>query len=406
MRQTVKSSLHTTRPQNIRIEGNLGIRVITDTREFRALRETWDSLLSKSNDNNAYLTWEWLFTWWQHYGLGKRLNILVIVEDDRIISIIPLMRTSYGKPPFNIDVLENIAAMDPDYGGVIMPEKQDECLAILLTYLEENLGNDVFRMSRLVDGSEFLTTIKEFSPLAHSLSFHSRTMATSPYILLPPTWEEYLQSLGSKTRNTLHRKLKQLKKEHAVEYQKCHPVDNLRDKVQCLFRLQQMAWQSRGLNGSLTDDTLCDFNVDIARLFAERGWLNLSFIAVDGEAASAVYGFDYADKFYYGPTGYHPGYGRYSLGHLHILSLIEEAVKAGRKEFDFLIGAEEYKYRWQAVDRRNLQVIMAKKGFSDRLQLKLLDVFTATDKLKRHGFRQVVRLYLRKREQARRAERR
>ena len=404
MRQTVKSLLHTTHPETTRIEGNLQIRVITDAEEFRSLRKTWDSLLAGNSDNNAYLTWEWLFTWWQHYGQGKKLCILVIEDGNHIIGIIPLMQAGYGKLPFRIDVLENIGSMDPDYSGAILPERQDECLAVFLSYLEENLGDTVFRMSRLVEGTEFLSVIKEISPLVRSLSINLRTMTTSPYIPLPSTWADYLQSLGSKTRNTLRRKLKQLKKEHVVDYQRYRTGEDLRDKVQCLFRLQQMAWQSRGLNGSFTDAAMSDFNIDIARLFSERGWLNLSFITVDGVVASAVYGYEYADTFYYGPTGFHPDYARYSLGHLHILSLIEEAIKAGHKEFDFLIGAEEYKYRWQAIDRGNLQIIMTKKGLPDRLQLKLLDILTAVDKLKRHGLREVVRLYLRRREQERRKE--
>jgi CelD/BcsL family acetyltransferase involved in cellulose biosynthesis len=223
-------------------------------------------------------------------------------------------------------------------------------------------------------------------------------MTTSPYIPLPPTLDDYFQSLGGKTRNNLRRKLKKLREEHLVEYQKCRSGDDLQDKVQHLFRLQQMAWQSRGLNGAFTDAAMSAFNIDIARLFSERDWLNLSFITVDGEIASAVYGFEYAKKFYYGPTGFHPDYARYSLGHLHILLLIEEAIKSGCKEFDFLIGAEEYKYRWRAIDRSNLQLIITQRGLADRLQLRLLDILTVIGKMKRHGLREATRLYLRKRQ--------
>lgn len=53
---------------------NLTVRVVTESQEFKSLRETWDSLLAKSSDNDAYLTWKWLFTWWVHYGQGKRLT--------------------------------------------------------------------------------------------------------------------------------------------------------------------------------------------------------------------------------------------------------------------------------------------------------------------------------------------
>ena len=96
MRQTVKSSPLTTRPRTARTKGNLQIRVVTDLEEFRSLREIWNSLLTGSSDNNAYLTWEWLFTWRQHCGRGKKLCILVIKDGKRIVGIIPLMRAGYG----------------------------------------------------------------------------------------------------------------------------------------------------------------------------------------------------------------------------------------------------------------------------------------------------------------------
>ena len=50
---------------------SLTVRVVTDSEEFESLRELWNSLLAKSADNDAYLTWEWLFTWWVDYGAGK-----------------------------------------------------------------------------------------------------------------------------------------------------------------------------------------------------------------------------------------------------------------------------------------------------------------------------------------------
>lgn len=384
---------------------SLTVRVVTDSEEFKSLRETWDSLLAKSSDNNAYLTWEWLLTWWKHYGEGKRLNILLIEEGGRIIGILPLMRVNYGKFPVSLDVLENISSMDPDYSGVILTERKQDCVAALLSYLEEriNSGGITFRLSRIAEDSEFLNLMrKQYPSLPKSLSLYERALTPCPYILLPLTWDEYLASFSSKTRNTLRRKLKLLAKEHNIEFRKCSPDDDIPRNVNTFCELHQRGWQNRGLSGFLLVAKMRELHQDVANLFSGKGWLNLSFLVVDGKAASAVYGFEYRQKFYHGLTGFDPDYSKYGIGQLHNMFLIQEAIKNGLKEFDFMIGTEEYKYRWHALNRGNVQIIMMKRDFLGKLRLKLLDAVLLWDKLGKYGLRQSLRLYLRKRRQDRR----
>ena len=383
---------------------NLKVGVVTDSEEFSSLRETWDALLAKSSDNNAYLTWEWLLTWWKHYGEGKRLNILLIEEGDKIIGIVPLMRVKYGKFPVRLDVMENISSLDPDYSGVILTERKEDCVTALLSYLEKRINSDgiTVRLSRIAGDSEFLTLMRKQCPsLSKSLVLYERALTPSPYIPLPATWDEYLDLLSSKTRNTLRRKLKLLRKEHNIEFKKCSPADDIPGSVHIFYELHQRGWRSRGLSGALTDAKMREFNIDISKVFSEKGWLNLSFLVVDEKPASAVYGFEYNGKFYYGLTGFDPDYSRHSVGHLHIMFLMEEAIKNSLKEFDFMIGAEEYKYRWHALERANYQVIILRRSFLSQLRLRQLDAILLLGLLRRYGLQESFRRYLRRKRQKR-----
>lgn len=387
---------------------DLTVRVVTDSEEFKSLRQTWDRLLAKSSDNDVYLTWEWMFTWWNHYGEGKKLNILLIEDGGRVIGIVPLMQANYGKFPIRLDVLENISSMDPDYSGVILTERKEDCVATLLSYLEEiiNGSSVTLRLSRIAEDSEFLTLMRKQCPsFSKSLVSFERILTTCPYVPLPATWDEYFASLGSNMRSNLRRRLKLLRKDHNnIEFRKCSPEDDIPSSVHIFFELHQGIWRSRGLSGALVDARMKQLHIDLANLFSEKGWLNLSFLIVDGKVASAIYGFDYKDKYYRGLSGFDPDYSKYSIGQLHNMFLMEDAIKNGLREFDFLIGAEEYKYRWRTLERTNCQIIILKKDFWGKLRLKLLDAVSLWDKLSKHGLRESIRLYLRRRRQERRKQ--
>ena len=37
------------------------------------------------------MTWEWLFTWWKHFGRGRELFVLVVEDKGEVLGILPLM---------------------------------------------------------------------------------------------------------------------------------------------------------------------------------------------------------------------------------------------------------------------------------------------------------------------------
>jgi CelD/BcsL family acetyltransferase involved in cellulose biosynthesis len=66
---------------------------------------------------------------------------------------------------------------------------------------------------------------------------------------------------------------------------------------------------------------------------------------------AALYGFVRGRKFYYYLGGFDPAFARYSPGSLLIYHAMQQSRSAGLRWFDFLRGAEPYKYRWGAVDQ-------------------------------------------------------
>src|ERR1700733_4454204 len=80
---------------------------LPDERAFEALGPEWNELLGACASRNVYLTHEFVFTWWKHFGSRRggiagrpggwgsnswteRLAILTARENGRLIGIAPL----------------------------------------------------------------------------------------------------------------------------------------------------------------------------------------------------------------------------------------------------------------------------------------------------------------------------
>ncbi len=57
--------------------------------EFFDSKHIWEEALEKSLDNNIFQTWEWLTTWWKHYGEKRRFSLIAVFEGGKILAAAP-----------------------------------------------------------------------------------------------------------------------------------------------------------------------------------------------------------------------------------------------------------------------------------------------------------------------------
>ena len=73
------------------LEPMFDIKIITDYQEFRALKDEWNRLLEDNFSRGIWLRHEWYDCWWQAFGEGAELFVVVMYENSRLTAAIPLM---------------------------------------------------------------------------------------------------------------------------------------------------------------------------------------------------------------------------------------------------------------------------------------------------------------------------
>lgn len=172
-------------------------------------------------------------------------------------------------------------------------------------------------------------------------------MEVCPVIDLPDSFDTYLESLDSKQRREISRKMRRAEAAE-VRNTVVGPDEDLHAAVdEFLGLLQKSTFEKRDW---LNEGRRTVFH-EVAAAAQQAGTLQLMFSAVGDERAAALFNFDYKGRIWVYNSGLDPSkYGALSLGVVLTASAIEHAINAGRNEFDFLRGNEEYKYRFGAED--------------------------------------------------------
>jgi CelD/BcsL family acetyltransferase involved in cellulose biosynthesis len=331
---------------------SIRIREVRSYSDFIAIKDKWKDALEKG-ENSVFSTWEWLSTWWKHFGKNKRLLVLLAEENNKIVGIAPLMFSVHKIFGLWQGKIEFIGRSHSDYNDFILTDKPQNCMELFLDYLN-NLPEN-WSSLELTDIPENRNSISYL----YKMSSNIRPSSMCPYSLLPKSYDAFLNSFKRKRRKELERSLRLLEKDgfrvHFVDYSETSKVA---DGMNALCDLHQKRWKQKGFSGVFADTEFRNFNLDIARLFSREGWLGLYSLELSGKPTAMLYGFKYKHKYYAYVQGMDPAYLKYGVGSLLVLHVMKKCIKDQITVFDFMRGAEAYKNRWNTKTKRNFEVIV------------------------------------------------
>jgi CelD/BcsL family acetyltransferase involved in cellulose biosynthesis len=238
---------------------------------------------------------------------------------------------------------------------VILAGEEERAMAGLVRFWAEAPWTQV----ELSGVSEFSPTLRLLPGLLRSGGFRvtETVEEVALYLSLPPTWDGFLDQLGSKDRHELRRKMRRLEREGSFEFTDPEGAA-LAHAVNAFLDLHRKS--SSDKTGFMTPQ-MEDYFREISARFQELGWLHLPLLKVEGKEIAAFFSFRCRDGEYVFNSGYDPEYGRLSPGIVLAGHCIRQAIDGGVKLFHFLRGQEDYKYRLGGKEERIYQIRAVKR---------------------------------------------
>lgn len=325
---------------------------------FDQLQPEWNELLHRSTSDRIFSTWEWQSTWWKAYQPGQLWVICCRDEQDRLVGLAPWFVENH---PAKGRVVRSIGCVEvTDYLDIIVDttfiEAVLECFASFV--LEKAASFDLLDLCNIPEHSPNLERFAR-SLRVRSFEVEITQQEVCPIIQLPTTWEAYLSEvLDKKERHEIRRKLRRAEGE--TNWYIVGPEHQLNEEIERFLDLMSASHPEKA--GFLRDPQNLEFFRQVTPIVYEQGWLQLSFLTIQGKAAATYLNFDYNSQILVYNSGLLPGeYGHLSPGIVLLAHNIRHAIEARHKIFDFLRGSESYKYRMGGKDN---PVFMLKARYS------------------------------------------
>jgi CelD/BcsL family acetyltransferase involved in cellulose biosynthesis len=315
----------------------------TEKSEFGYIitRESFESLSSHWLNPNSPLKWDpvfvlppWLEVWWREFGGSSEPYFCAVRQNEAVIGLAPLVINGQEASLMgSADVCDFL-----DF--IISPGSEDNFFNLLLDHLTQK------RITHLDLG--FLRTdsnaLTYLVPIAtkRGLKVECKIEDVSLEMDLPHSWEEYLKILNGKQRHEVRRKLRRLFETDGAKYRTVEDLGEVSDTMDLFIGLFRISRQDK--ENFLTPKRESFFR-SLAERMARVNLLRIGVLDIDQKPVAAIMCFDYNGIVYLYNSGYDPQYSSLSVGLASKILCIKDSVKRGRKKFDFLKGAEIYKYR-------------------------------------------------------------
>lgn len=314
---------------------------MNDCFKNRVTLESMDRVLNLWRDGSHRLQWDclfstppWMKAWWEAFQASEFPAMPAVWRNGELIGIAPVV--------FMDDQAALIGSSDVcDYlDFAVHPGHAEEFFEVLVEYSRARgiTSLVVAPVRRDAEAPAILSDIARRKDLAFSIQDEDVSLE----VPLPKTWDEFLLALSAKERHETRRKLRRLQEAGRVEFRVVERRDEVDDQMETFLRLFKLSRPEKA--DFMTEQMACFFR-NLAREMPAWNLLKLMFLDIDGHPAASVLCFDHDGTLLLYNNGYDPQFNSLGVGLMSKVLSIRHAIEKGRRKYNFLKGAERYKFR-------------------------------------------------------------
>ena len=345
----------------------LRIEVISDFESLVSAKPVWDHLVDLTGIAHPFLSHDWILSWWESFGAGRKLNILLVKDGEELVGIAPLMisrQRMYGIPVRELGFIYNDHT--PRFDFIVARDHASFYEAVWRHLLDRREEWDLLKLCQMDSGSR---TLLELPLLAADSGCQIGTWPSieSPYLRMEGSFGPYFKSLNTGLRQNLRRRMNRLEERGPVEFECVSAEEQIDSALPEAFRMEAGSWKRSAGTAIECHPELQKFYSLVAHRAARRGALYLAFLRAGGQRIAFDLSLLHNNKRFILKPGYLQEYHTYSPGQQLTAMTIRDGFARGLTEIDFLGAAEPWKLSWTSERRKSYWLFVFQKDLRGSL---------------------------------------
>ena len=314
---------------------------ITRPEDLHRVVAEWRALWRRIPIATVFQSPDWLVSWWQHFAPGQ-LTCIALWQSEELVGFAPLYQEEGSRRllPLGISLSDCLDVL-------IAPDSAHSIRHVLEAEMARVAGCTEICFPDVAPNASLLSlSLQEFAA-------QKRLGQPSPQLALGPAGDPF-KNVPAHQRQNLRTAENRARRRGCVI--SVVGTENLPQFLPELMQLHSARQRHFGRDGLATDRRVLPFFTETFEALAREVVVRAYTIACEGRLIGGYLGFLHngCASYYFG--GFDPAFAFESPGTILIGHAMRCAAAEGAHTFDFLRGAEPYKYAWGARARQLLSL--------------------------------------------------
>jgi CelD/BcsL family acetyltransferase involved in cellulose biosynthesis len=339
----------------------LATETLTTVASLNEIVIAWEQLAKRDTVEGFFRTASWYLSWIQNLRPDARPFVIVVRDAGKVVGIAPFCMLRYNSCLWALTFGGDDIACGEYLDILSLPDYRVAVVRAVWSEVDKMQSRwDLLVLGATPAQSNLCHEAQNWAA-NKGLMLRAESDRISPFANLPASFDEYFSALGKKKRKNLAR-ARRIFQEHGVEIRTYTRPDELEMAIDTLIELHLLRWRSVGKSGTLGQPGFRKFLKDLSKMDAVGDSFRLYIMELQGTPIAAMLNFHYGVSALQFQNGFDPDceLAPHSPGTLLILHAIQRAIEEGLLCYDFLRGAEEYKFHFAREVKRTTTLAIAR----------------------------------------------
>jgi len=335
---------------------------VVDYDSFLSLEREWNRLVERSTTDTVFVRHEWFNCWWQAYGNGKGMLVLLVRDGEQLLGICPLMTTDER---FRIFPVRKIAFMANDEAprcDLICADRHEEVVSAIVSYLKTRTAEwDVLHLQRVPNTSMNMALFSDAFKREGFQPFLRKSW-TSPYLLINEDWVTFYKGTTQRFKKRMRNNLNRIKKANSHSIEHITNPEDLAALIGDIFTVGQQCWKAELGRAISSSPENREFFSKLAEIAANNGWLSLWLMKIDGRPVAFEFHLRYKGSAHALRSEFDQNFSDLSPGAVLDVQAVQTIFDEGMHLYDLGGSADEYKKHWTSEVQEHGDLVVFNRG--------------------------------------------
>lgn len=354
------------------------IKIIKTTEGLVSIKNEWNALLKNSYKDVVQLTHEWIITWWNSFGNGNQLNVIVVYDENgQLVGIAPMMRTNSRYRGVNITKTCLMAnGHSPSSNFIVSKENSAEIIKAILDYLKGHSDTDIIELTKLDANSQTYSIAFDYLNM-NSNRFGIKDNIEAPFISINSDWEAFLSNKSQRFRKSLRNKINRANKSGGISIEKIQINDSNNPAIQEMFAVSEKSWKRQEGTDITSNPRSKNFYIEICDRLGPQGIISLWLLRKGSIPIAFEFHLTYNNVVYPIRADYDESYKDLSPGSVLEYNIIKTLFdEANIREYNTCGHTYNYLMNWSEDTRKHVNIEIFSKNYKSyglyNLEYKLI----------------------------------